>query len=148
MGYSLRVNHKQLSLIQHSDRNLQFQMIGVLHALYSLHGYLIISVDALRRIIVGMFWNKGASWRKKAIKVFDHDYPSWGSVKGPSMSDFRTTRLSLPLTASQDGGRPLDAIGIPMQKNCLFLPTVEEAMAIARVHGSTFYSISCQLPLD
>ena len=79
MGYSLRVNHKQISLIQHPDRNLQFQMIGVLRALYSLHGCPIISVDALRRIIVGMFWNKGGSWRKKAIKVFDHDYPSWGS---------------------------------------------------------------------
>ena len=69
-------------------------------------------------------------------------------IKGPSISDFRTTRLSLPLTASQDGGRPLDAIGIRIQNNCLFLPTVEEAMGIVRVHGSTFYSISCQPRLD
>ena len=79
MGYSLRVNHKQISRTQHPDRDLQFQMIGVLRALYSLLGYPIVSVDALRRIIVGLFWNKGVAWRKKAIKVFDHDYPSWGS---------------------------------------------------------------------
>ena len=79
MGYSLWVNHKQISRTQHPDRDLQFQMIGVLRALYSLLGYPIVSVDALRRIIVGLFWNKGVAWRKKAIKVFDHDYPSWGS---------------------------------------------------------------------
>lgn len=79
LGYSLRVNHKQLSTTQHPERDLQFKIIGVLRGLYTFLGYPIISVDALKRINIGTFLNKGVCWTKLPIKVYDHDFSSLGS---------------------------------------------------------------------
>ena len=76
LGFSLRVNHKQLSRTQHPDRNKQFSMISAFReqALNAYHP--IISVDTKKKELIGCFHNSGTHWRRMPKLVNDHDFPS------------------------------------------------------------------------
>lgn len=79
MGYSLRVNHKQLSRVTKTApelRNAQFEHIAELRDEFTAHGLPVISVDTKKKELIGQFKNPGASWCQKPIKVNDHDFPS------------------------------------------------------------------------
>jgi len=62
MGYSLRVNHKQLSTDGSPDRNDQFLYLGDLRQHFQRRGLPIISVDTKKRELVGNFKNLGPRW--------------------------------------------------------------------------------------
>jgi hypothetical protein len=79
MGYSLRVNHKQLSRVCKTPRELrdaQFRHIAKLRDEAHAHGVPIISVDAKKKEIVGCFKNPGAAWSQQPCLVNDHDFAS------------------------------------------------------------------------
>lgn len=84
MGYSLRVNHKQLSRVCKTPprlRNAQFEHIAQLRDEARAHGTPLISVDAKKKELVGPFKNPGAVWSRQAWLVNDHDFASEASGK-------------------------------------------------------------------
>ena len=53
MGYSLRVNHKQISTSHSPNRNLQFEYLAELRGLFQRRQLPIISGDTKKRELVG-----------------------------------------------------------------------------------------------
>lgn len=79
MGYSLRVNHKQLARVckvAREDRNAQFTHIAELRKRCAAHGLPLISVDTKKKELIGRFKNPGTAWNRKPIVVRDHDFLS------------------------------------------------------------------------
>ena len=76
LGFSLRVNHKQLSARKHPDRNLQFRIIAMLRTIFTHLGCPIISVDTKKKELIGLFRNAGTYWRRTPHLVNDHDFRS------------------------------------------------------------------------
>ena len=74
MGYSLRVNHKQISTDSSPDRNLQFEYLAELRGRFQRRHLPIISVDTKKRELVGNFRNAGRRWECRPRRVFDHDF--------------------------------------------------------------------------
>ena len=84
MGYSLRVNHKQLSRVcktPRPQRDAQTQHIAQLRKDSAASGLPIISVDAKKKELVGLFKNPGAAWSQQAHQVSDHDFASEAAGK-------------------------------------------------------------------
>ncbi len=76
MGYSLRVNHKQLATDASPDRNEQFLYISDLRDRFQRRRLPIISIDTKKRELVGPFKNPGARWDYAPRLVNDHDFRS------------------------------------------------------------------------
>ena len=76
MGYSLRVNHKQLSTDFSPDRDDQFLYLGDLRHRFQRRGLPIISVDTKKHELVGNFKNPGPRWDLSSRLVNDHDFRS------------------------------------------------------------------------
>jgi hypothetical protein len=76
MGFSLRVNHKQLSRTSPPDRDAQFAHIAALRERFAAEGLPLISVDTKKKELVGRFKNPGASWETLPVRVKDHDFRS------------------------------------------------------------------------
>lgn len=74
MGYSLHVNHKQISTSSSPNRNLQFEYLADLRARFQRRHLPIISVDTKKRELVGNFKNAGHRWECHPRRVFDHDF--------------------------------------------------------------------------
>jgi hypothetical protein len=74
MGYSLRVNHKQISTSVSPDRNLQFEYLAHLRDRFQRRHLPIISVDSKKRELVGSFKNPGHRWECAPRRVYDHDF--------------------------------------------------------------------------
>lgn len=76
MGYSLRINQKQVATDASPDRNAQFLYIRDLRDHFQRRGLPIISVDTKKRELVGNFKNPGARWDRGPRLVNDHDFRS------------------------------------------------------------------------
>ena len=76
MGYSLRVNHKQISSSFSPNRNLQFEYRAELRDRFQRRHLPIISVDTKKRERVGNFRNPGRRWECAPRRVLDHDFRS------------------------------------------------------------------------
>lgn len=79
MGFSLRVNHKQLARVSKTSpeaRDAQFRHIKELREHCAADHVPLISVDTKKKELIGRFKNPGAAWSQEAIKVKDHDFPS------------------------------------------------------------------------
>jgi hypothetical protein len=74
--YRLRFNRKRLTRKVSPDRNQQFVEINRLKKSFARRGQPIISVDAKKRELVGLFKNQGRTWRKAPIDVGIYDFPS------------------------------------------------------------------------
>jgi hypothetical protein len=79
MGFSLRVNHKNLESGNKNPpprrvRNRQFKYINRKRKEFAAAGNPIISVDAKKKEKVGNFKNPGTSWQQDAYPVNDHDF--------------------------------------------------------------------------
>jgi hypothetical protein len=79
MGFSLRVNHKNLESGNRNPpprrvRNRQFQYINRSRQQFASQGKPIISVDAKKKEKLGNFKNPGVSWQHEAYRVNDHDF--------------------------------------------------------------------------
>lgn len=76
MNFSLRVNHKQISLGSNSDRDRQFERLAQLRDRFARRGDPIVSVETKKRELVGRFKNPGRTWSRQAVRVYDHDFRS------------------------------------------------------------------------
>lgn len=74
--YRLRYNRKRLARKSSAERNQQFQRINRLKKLFARRGQPVISVDAKKRELVGLFKNHGRAWGKTPIDVGIYDFPS------------------------------------------------------------------------
>lgn len=74
MGYSLRVNHKQIATSKSPDRNRQFEYLTGLRAQFQRRHLPVISVDTKKRELVGNFKNPGQRWDREPRRVYDHDF--------------------------------------------------------------------------
>ena len=80
-GISLKKNKKSKSTQDHPKRDEQFQILNKLKRLFAATGMPVISVDCKKKEIIGNFKSDGKTWRKDAIEVLDHDFPSLGIGK-------------------------------------------------------------------
>jgi hypothetical protein len=76
MGYSLRVNHKQMATAVSPDRNLQFEYLADLRGHFQQRHLPIVSVDSKKRELLGNFKNPGRRWESTPRRVYDHDFRS------------------------------------------------------------------------
>jgi hypothetical protein len=74
--FRLRYNRKRLARRSSPDRNQQFQEINRLKESFARRGQPVISVDAKKRELVGLFKNQGRTWRQAPIDVGIYDFPS------------------------------------------------------------------------
>ena len=74
--YRLRFNRKRLSRTLSPDRELQFTEINRLRKSFTERGQPVISVDAKKRELVGLFKNHGRTWSKTHRDVGMYDFPS------------------------------------------------------------------------
>ena len=74
MGYSLRLNQKQISICSSPDRNLQFEYLAQLRDRFRRRHLPLISADTKKRELAGNFNNAGRRWECQARRVFDHDF--------------------------------------------------------------------------
>jgi hypothetical protein len=58
------------------DRNKQFTNINKLKDSFAERGQPVVSVDAKKRELVGLFKNQGRDWRKTPVDVDMYDFPS------------------------------------------------------------------------
>ena len=78
---SLKKNKKSKSTQDHPMRDEQFRYLNKLKRMFLDLGKPGISVDAKKKELIGNFKNDGRTWRKDAIKVLDHDFPSLAEGK-------------------------------------------------------------------
>ncbi len=74
--FSLRANQKRLSGKSHPQRNEQFEYIATQKMIFRTMGLPIISVDAKKKELIGLFKNSGYTWRQEKIAVNIYDFPS------------------------------------------------------------------------
>jgi hypothetical protein len=77
MDFSLHVNRKKLSRGSKStraERNEQFEYISGQRESFARRNLPIVSIDSKKKEMVGNFKNAGATWRKEADPVLDHDF--------------------------------------------------------------------------
>ena len=104
MGYSLRLNQKQISTCSSPDRNLQFEYLAQLRDRFRRRHLPLISVDTKKRELVGNFKNAGRRWEGEARRVFDHDFrtDSIGVAIPYGIYDVTENRGALVIGVSHD----------------------------------------------
>lgn len=78
---SLRKNRKYKSTQNHPERDTQFLYLNKLKHKFLSAGNPVISVDTKKKELIGNFKNDGRTWRKEALEVLDHDFPSLAEGK-------------------------------------------------------------------
>lgn len=76
MGYSLRVNRKNISSTSSDDRNEQFEYIASVREQFAARGDPVVSVDLKKKELIGQFKNAGTTWTQEPVLVNDHDFRS------------------------------------------------------------------------
>jgi hypothetical protein len=145
MGYSLRVNQKQISTSFSPNRNLQFEYLAELRDRFQRRHLPIVSVDSKKRELVGNFKNPGRRWESAPRCVYDHDFRTdsigvaipYGiydvmEIAVPSSLAFPMTLPPLPLMPSLIGGTRKVPLAIPVPANCSFwlIPAVATVAAV------------------
>jgi Rhodopirellula transposase DDE domain len=104
MGYSLRVNHKQIATAVSPDRNLQFEYLAELRGYFQQRHLPIVSVDSKKRELVGHFKNPGRRWERAPRRVYDHDFrtDSIGVAIPYGIYDVHENRGALVVGVSHD----------------------------------------------
>lgn len=76
LDYRLRVNHKKISGSKNPDRDRQFHRIEKTRRDFEKKKLPVVSIDAKKKEMVGLFKNQGKTWTQKALMVKDHDFRS------------------------------------------------------------------------
>ena len=77
LGFSLRTNRKCIDEVGHPDRARQFRHLTGLRRRFISQGLPVISVDTKKKELVGPFKNPGRCWRRRARRVFTHDFSQY-----------------------------------------------------------------------
>jgi Rhodopirellula transposase DDE domain len=104
MGYSLHVNHKQISTNSSPNRNLQFEYLAELRDRFQRRHLPMVSVDSKKRELVGNFKNPGCGWERTPRRVYDHDFrtDSIGVAIPYGIYDLAENRGALVIGVSHD----------------------------------------------
>ena len=104
MGYSLRVNQKQISTSSSPNRNLQFEYLAELRYRFQRRHLPIVSVESKKRELVGNFKNPGCRWESAPRRVYDHDFrtDSMGVAIPYGIYDVMENRGALVVGISHD----------------------------------------------
>jgi hypothetical protein len=104
MGYSLRVNQKQISTSSTPHRNLQFEYLAHLRHRFRQRHLPMVSVDSKKRELVGNFKNPGRRWGGAPRRVYDHDFrtDSIGVAIPYGIYDLHENRGALVVGVSHD----------------------------------------------
>lgn len=78
---SLKKNRKYKSTQSHPERDTQFKKLNACKHKFLSAGNPVISVDTKKKELIGNFKNDGKTWRKEALEVLDHDFPSLADGK-------------------------------------------------------------------
>ena len=70
-------NVKRLHPQPHPDRDCQFQYLNGQKAAFEKANWPCISVDAKKRELMGLFYNRGTQWCQQALPVNTYDFPSY-----------------------------------------------------------------------
>lgn len=76
LDYKLRVNFKRLTGPPHPDREAQFRYLGALIDEFRAAGLPVLSIDAKKKELVGLFDNAGTRWLRESFDVNAHDFLS------------------------------------------------------------------------
>jgi Rhodopirellula transposase DDE domain len=103
-GYGRRQAQKYCSMDEHPDRNAQFLRIAEFKQEYFASLNPLLSIDTLKRALLGNFYRKGKLLTKEVLRTFDHDYPSFadGVVIPHGLYDMKLNRGYLHLGGSHD----------------------------------------------
>jgi Rhodopirellula transposase DDE domain len=103
-GYRRRQAQKYCSMDEHADRNAQFLRIAEFKQEYLASPNPLLSIDTLKRALLGNFYRKGKLLTKEVLRTFDHDYPSFadGVVIPHGLYDMKLNRGYLHLGGSHD----------------------------------------------
>lgn len=80
--YSLRTNRKRLARTHEPERDRQFRYLARQRRRFHKQGDPALSIDTKKKEQVGLFKNPGRTWRRAAIDVLDHDFPSQALGRG------------------------------------------------------------------
>lgn len=75
-GYSQRVNRKRLTKKRDADRDAQMRYVARKRRAFMKAGWPVISIDAKKRELIGLFKQPGRTWRQQGVEVLEYDYPS------------------------------------------------------------------------
>jgi hypothetical protein len=86
------------------DRNQQFEIIRFFRDLYLDSVNPILSIDTKKRELLGEFYREGHLFTNEAVRVFDHDFPSFadGYVIPHGLYDLKRNRGYINLGISRD----------------------------------------------
>lgn len=103
-GYGRRQAQKYCSMDEHPDRDAQFLKIAEFKQEYFASPDPLLSIDTMKRALLGNFYRKGVLFTREVLKTFDHDYPSFadGVVIPHGLYDMKLNRGYLHLGASHD----------------------------------------------
>jgi hypothetical protein len=160
MGYSLRINQKQISTNSSPNRNLQFEYLAELRHHFQRRHLPIISVDSKKRELVGNFKNPGRRWELAPRRVYDHDFrtDSVGVAIPYGIYDVRENRGALvvgvshqrrllPLMPSLIGGTRKVPPVIAVPANYSSSPIPAAATAAAVTPGKPSFRPNWPIPL-
>jgi transposase len=93
-GYSLQANAKTAEGRQHPDRDGQFRYINDTVRAHQADGQPVISVDAMKKQLIGPYKNNGREWMPKGqpelVNVYDFIDPERGKVTPYGVYDVTT----------------------------------------------------------
>ncbi len=103
-GYGRRQAQKYCSMDEHADRDAQFLKIAEFKQEYLASPNPLLSIDTLKRALLGNFYRKGKLFTREVLTTFDHDYPSFadGVVIPHGLYDMKLNRGYLHLGGSHD----------------------------------------------
>lgn len=79
IGLSLHKMAKNIAGGRSPDRDAQFRRIDKLKTEYRADGNPIFSMDTKAKEFLGRLFRHGRVWGRRAIRAFDHDFPSWAT---------------------------------------------------------------------
>jgi Rhodopirellula transposase DDE domain len=74
-GISPKANFKRLTPRPHPDRDRQFRHIKKVRRQFEQAGWPVVSVDAKKKELIGLFKQAGRLWTEEAIEVNTYDFP-------------------------------------------------------------------------
>lgn len=103
-GYRRRQAQKYCSMDEHADRDAQFLRIAEFKQEYLASPNPLLSIDTMKRALLGNFYRKGSLYTREVLRTFDHDYPSFadGVVITHGLYDMKLNRGYLHLGGSHD----------------------------------------------
>ncbi len=103
-GFVKRKMSKTKTIKEVENRDEQFQRIAKTVARFTEKGLPILSIDTKKKEFIGQLYREGKSYCQKAVKVYDHDFPSLadGVVIPHGIYDIVQNKGYLSLGVSKD----------------------------------------------